>query len=134
MNRRVCILMGAYDLFLAAGAFITGVLMVASKSGIFAEYPAEWLTKLPFHGWVVPGFAAIILFGIGNLVSGLLSIKKSFTLSWFPSAVAGSLLIIFVIAQIIILDEWYLASVEIFAAGIIQLFLSGYALLTAKSA
>lgn len=134
MKQKNYIVLGVYDLLMAAGAIIIGIQMIMSKSGIFTEYPQEWLSKLPFHSWVAPGFIAILLFGAGNLLSGFLSLKNSFHMSWLLSALEGVLLLICVIAQIKILGEWYLASAEFFAVGMIQLLLSGYVLLTKKIA
>ncbi|HEX2926746.1 MAG TPA: hypothetical protein VHP38_10920 [Ruminiclostridium sp.] len=132
LKRRNNIVLGLYDLVLAAGAIITGIQMVMANSGIFSEYPQEWLSKLPFHSWVSPGIIAILLFGTGNILSAFLSLKNSFTLSWLSSAVTGLLLLVCIIAQVIILGEWYLASIELFIAAMIQIILSGYVLSTRR--
>ena len=125
-------ILGLYDSVLAISAIFIGIQMIQSNSGIFAEYPTEWLFKLPFNSWVQPGIIAILLFGAGNIFSAVMCFKNSFNMSWLSSALVGLLLLICVIAQVIILGEWYLPSVEFFVAGIIQIIISGYVLSTRK--
>ncbi|MBE3100782.1 MAG: hypothetical protein IMZ47_00690 [Firmicutes bacterium] len=119
-------LLGIYDLVLALLFIYLGVMMIGSKSGLFVEYPKEWLTKLPFKSWVMPGVIAIVLFGLGNIVAAIFSFTKANTKSWFISAIMGGILFISLVAQIIVLGEWYLATVEFFVLSIIQLCISGY--------
>ena len=125
-------ILGLYDSVLAISAIFIGIQMIQSNSGIFAEYPTEWLFKLPFNSWVQPGIIAILLFGAGNIFSAVMCFKNSFNMSWLSSALVGLLLLICVIAQVIILGEWYWPSVEFFVAGIIQIIISGYVLSTRK--
>lgn|SRR5665647_80555 len=80
-------LLGIYDLVLALLFIYLGVMMIGSKSGLFVEYPKEWLTKLPFKSWVMPGVIAIVLFGLGNIVAAIFSFTKANTKPWFISAI-----------------------------------------------
>ncbi len=132
MKQKSNFILGLYDSVLAISAIFIGIQMIQSNSGIFAEYPTEWLFKLPFNSWVQPGIIAILLFGAGNIFSAVMCFKNSFNMSWLSSALVGLLLLICVIAQVIILGEWYLPSVEFFVAGIIQIIISGYVLSTRK--
>ena len=119
-------LLGIYDLILALGAIYIGVMMVISNNGIFIEYPKEWLSKVPFESWVIPGIIAIVLFGLGNIIAAIFSFRKENNKSWFVSAIMGGILFISLVAQVIILGEWYLATAEFLILSIIQLCLSGY--------
>jgi hypothetical protein len=47
-------------------------------------------------------------------------------MSWFVSAIMGGIFFISIVAQVIILGQWYLATVELLIFSIIQLCLSGY--------
>ncbi|WP_242835322.1 hypothetical protein [Ruminiclostridium papyrosolvens] len=132
LKQKSNIILGIYDLVLGITAIVIGIQMIQSNSGIFSEYPTEWLFKLPFNSWVQPGIIAILLFGAGNIFSAIMCLNDSFNMSWLSSALVGLMLLICVIAQVTILGEWYLPSVEFFAAGIIQIFISGYALTTRK--
>ena len=71
-------ILGIYDLFLATGAIWMGTQMVTSKSGtIFADgYDDNWAAKLPFDSWVMPGVLAMVIFGLGNIIAAVFSLRK----------------------------------------------------------
>jgi phosphatidylglycerophosphatase A len=127
--KAIQITLGIYDLIMAAGAIYCGSLMIQSNSGEFAEFPKEWLSKLPFDNWVTPGIFVIILFGIGNILAAVSSYRKNGRGSWIPSEIMGVLLFISLVFSTIILEAWYLATTEFLIFSIIQIFLSTYLLL-----
>jgi hypothetical protein len=116
-------ILGVYDMMLAFGAIFIGVTMLNTSNGLFSVYPKEWLYRVPFKSFVVPGFIAILLFGIGNILAAILSIKKENTKSWLASAIMGGLLFVSLITQVIVLGEWYMATVEFLLLSIGQLYL-----------
>jgi hypothetical protein len=122
-------LLGVYDLILSFGAIYLGMLMVTSSSGIFIEYPKEWLPRVPFESWVTPGIIAIIIFGLGNLISAIYSFRKESKKPWAMSTIMGLIFFISMVAQVIILGEWYMATIQFFIFSIIQLCLSLYVFL-----
>jgi len=119
-------LLGIYDLVLSLGAIYIGINMIL-KYGLFTVYPKEWLTKVPFDSWFMPGVIAIVLFGGGNIIAGFLSLRKTNNKFWLMSALMGGLLFISLIAQVIILGETYMATIQFFILSIIQLAFSMYA-------
>lgn len=121
------ILVIGYDLILAFGAFAIGILMIQAKQGLFSEFPQEWVQLLPFDSWLIPGIIAISLFGVGNLVSAALCIWNKTNIAWAMSMVMGLILLLSMIAQIIVLGEWYLATLQLIIAALLQLLLSGCA-------
>jgi hypothetical protein len=127
------VLLGIYDIILSLGAIYMGIMMILGN-GMFAEYPKEWLSKVPFENWVAPGLIAIVVFGLGNIIAAIYSIKRVSNKSWFLSAVMGCIFFISMIFQVILLEEWYLATVEFFIFSIIQLCLSGYIFLRYRKA
>ncbi|MBU3155469.1 hypothetical protein [Clostridium estertheticum] len=116
-------LLGFYDLIMALGAIYIGVMMISSSGGIFTQYPKEWLSKVPFDNWIVPGIITIVLFGMGNIIAAILSFKKGNGKFWVTSAIMGGLLFLSIIIQVIVLREWYMATVEFLILSIIQLCL-----------
>jgi hypothetical protein len=116
-------ILGIYDLFLSFGAVYTGTAMIASKR-VFSEYPQEWLSKVPFTGWAVPGILAIVIFGFGNFIAALLSFFGNNGKTWFASAVMGGIFFVSLCASVLILGEWYLPTVQFFIYSIIQITLS----------
>ncbi len=71
-------LLGVYDMMLAVGAIFIGLTMLNTSNGLFSVYPKEWLYRVPFKSFVIPGFIAIVLFGFGNIIAAILSIKKKY--------------------------------------------------------
>ena len=119
-------LLGVYDLILSLGAIYMGISMVRSSSGIFIEYPKEWLSIIPFESWIAPGIIAILIFGLGNIISAIFSFRNESSKSWVMSVIMGCIFFMSLVAQVIILGEWYMATMEFFIFSIIQLCLSGY--------
>lgn len=128
MKRKFSIILGIYDLVLALGAVYSGLLMVDSEIEIFSKYPVQWLSKLPFSNWIIPGLIVIAVFGIGNAAAAIFSFKERSRQPWLASAAAGALLLICVVCQVLILGDWYLPTVEFMLVSIVQLFLSGISL------
>lgn len=115
--------------FLSFGAIYMGVLKV-SGNGMFSEYPKEWLSKVPFENWVIPGSIAIVLFGLGNIAAAISSVREKSNKSWYISAIMGGIFFVSLVAQVFILGEAYLATVEFFVLSIIQLCLCIYVFLS----
>lgn len=120
--------LGFYNLAFATGAIITGVMMLTSVSEIFEEYPNEWISKTPFESWFIIGIIIILLFGVGNIVAAILSFNKSYIFS----VIMGAILFISLLAQVVVLGEWYLATIEFLILSIIQLFLGAYSYISYK--
>ncbi|GAA0182021.1 hypothetical protein SH2C18_44670 [Clostridium sediminicola] len=118
------ILYGLFELLIAVAAFATGGLMILNPNGAYRsfppEFPQEWLTKVPFNNWFIPGIIAILIFGLGNFLAGINNFIKSQKHSGIIGIIMGSLLLISIIAQMLILDV-YLISVECLIIGIVQL-------------
>lgn len=125
LNKRMNLL-GIYDLILAMGAIYIGIEMIGSKEGVFMEYPKEWISKAPFESWVVPGIIAIVVFGLGNIIAAICSFRKAKIGSWFISTIMGLIFFISLFIQVIVLGEWYLATIEFLVLSIIQIFLCVY--------
>ncbi|OQC17323.1 MAG: hypothetical protein BWX72_00421 [Firmicutes bacterium ADurb.Bin080] len=125
------VLLGVYDLFLSLGAIYIGIMMVSGK-GIFSEYPKEWLSKVPFDSWVIPGLVAIVVFGLGNIIAAIFSIGKKGNKSWYTSAIVGVIFFVSLVVQVLVLGEVYLATAEFFVLSLIQLCLCGNVFLSYK--
>ena len=122
MKKAVRVLLGVYNLICSAGAIFYGSMMIG-LTGEFAEYPKEWIGKLPFESWVPIGLYAVVVFGLGNLIAAILTILKKRG-AWILSSGLGLLLLGSMIAQGLILQEWYLPTGEFMLVGFVQLLLS----------
>lgn len=125
MIRKVnLILLRIFDLLVALIFIYTGILMISSNYGVFAEgFPKEFSEVLPFDSWVIPGIIFIILFGMGNLVAIVFSFLKKDNPHGL-SLIMGCILMLFIIMQVVIVEEWYLASAQFSILSIIQIVLS----------
>lgn len=121
-----------FDLFLAAGAIWSGVQMITLSSGtIFAEpYPDSWASNLPFDSWVLPGILAIVIFGLGNIIAAVLSLRKEHHSSWYASAIMGAVFLFALAYQYISVGEMYIVTGPFLIFGVVQLCLSGYVFLS----
>lgn len=117
--------LGIYSLLLAIGAVKGGIAMIL-KRGSFVDYPQEWILKVPFESWVGPGIIAIALFGLGNGIAGIYSLRKESKNPWLISAIMGGILFIALVVQVITLEEVYMATIQFFTLSIGQLLLSIY--------
>jgi len=126
------LLLRIYDFILSLGAVYIGIMMINSK-GVFAEFPSEWIGKLPFDNWAYIGAIAILVFGLGNFISVIFSFWQSKTKALKMSVLMSVLLLICIMAQRYILGEWYLATSQLLISGILQIILCGAAFWGYKS-
>lgn len=119
-NNKMKILLIIYDLFLALCAIYEGILMIAGRLG---EYPSEWLDRVPFTSWVIPGIIAIIFYGLGNLLAGI-SIFTKENKGAVLSFIMGVIFLVSLLISIRVLGEVYLATGEFIILSIIQILLS----------
>ena len=97
-----------YHFFLALLFIYVGAQVIQGRLG---EYPREWLTKLPFTSWVLPGFA-ILLLGLSHLFVAGICLFQSRSIVARLTLLMGS-------------GETYLATVELILLGSIHLVLGG---------
>ena len=110
-----------YHFFLALLFIYVGAQVIQGHLG---EYPREWLTKLPFTSWVLPGFA-ILLLGLSHLFVAGIGLFQSRSIVARLTLLMGSFLIVSGILSIMVLGETYLATVELILLGSIHLVLGG---------
>lgn len=119
-NNKMKMVLIIYDLFLALGAIYEGFRMVFGRYG---EYPPEWLGRVPFTSWVIPGIIAIIFYGIGNLLAGIFTFIKG-NKGIGISFIMGIIFLVSLLISIRVLGEVYLATGEFIILSIIQILLS----------
>ncbi len=124
--KRRTILLGIYNLLVSIAFIFTGILMIQSGYGVFAEYPKKWLDVLPFNSWVEPGIIVLVVFGIGNIVASVFAFINSINKAFIISSIIGLLAFTGNLILSLILQETYLATIEICIISAIQIALSGY--------
>ena len=117
-------LLGLYDLLLAGGSVDTGILMINSDYGVFSVYPSEWIGRLPFNSWMIPGIIFIFLFGMGNMIASLASFLNESGSNWILSCVMGVFLLLSFMIQMIALNDCYMATVQFMILSVMQILIS----------
>lgn len=119
------VVLGCYDLILAAGAIYTGSKMAL---GLFwaGEFPKEWLGKVPFTSWFVPGIIAITVYGLGNLIATYFSFSRK-KKGWIASIVMGIFFFLSLLLSIKVLGEVYLPTGMFIILSLMQIVLAGIA-------
>ncbi|WP_066889664.1 hypothetical protein [Clostridium nigeriense] len=119
-NNKMKMVLITYDLFLALGAIYEGFRMVLGRYG---EYPPEWLGRVPFKSWVIPGIIAILFYGLGNLLAGVSTFiggKKGIIITF----IMGIIFLVSLLISIRVLGDIYLATGEFIILSVIQILLS----------
>lgn len=119
-NNKMKMVLITYDLFLALGAIYQGFRMMFGRYG---EYPPEWLGRVPFTSWVIPGIIAIVFYGLGNLLAGVFTFIKG-NKGIVVSFIMGVLFLVSLLISIRVLGEVYLVTSEFIILSIIQILLS----------
>ncbi|MGB8002000.1 MAG: hypothetical protein WCF60_18155 [Anaerobacillus sp.] len=114
-----------YNLLLALGAIGLGVLMYTGKAG-FSTFPQEWLDKVPFTSWASIGLIGIIIFGIGNAIAFVYSFKNIGKKIDLLTVIMGIILLLTLVTQRFLLQEWYLATMELMVVSLIQIMLGSF--------
>ncbi|MDQ0228222.1 hypothetical protein [Metabacillus niabensis] len=110
------------NLLLSLGAIMIGIMMLLKK-GVFASFPNEWTTYVPFNNWIILALFLIILFGIGNAFASLNGLLKKERKLYNLTMIMSILLMLSTVIQVIVLKEWFLATVEFLFIGLIQILL-----------
>lgn len=116
-------MLGIFDLVILVNVLIVGIAMIR-QTGIYMDYPAEWLSKTPFDNYVLPGIIGILIYGIGNLMAALFAFANDDLRSWMFSLIMGCVLFLSMIMQIVVLGESYLTTGILFIVSFIQIGLS----------
>lgn len=95
----------------------------AIKKGVFASFLNEWTTYVPFNNWIILALFLIILFGIGNAFASLNGLLKKERKLYNLTMIMGILLVLSTVIQVIVIKEWFLATVEFLFIGLIQILL-----------
>lgn len=119
-------LLGLYDLLISLGAIRTGIYMILG-TGAFYEFPKEWIPKVPFQNWFLPGIIGIVVFGLGNFIAAILIFRKRSKTPLHASTIMASIFFLSMSAQYIVFGEHYLPADILFGLSIIQLLLCGLA-------
>jgi len=77
MKKKVSVLLGILQLFVAIGAIPAGLSMICRPDGSGLGMSTNLLQNAPFHDFFIPGLFLFIVNGLINLASAILSFLKN---------------------------------------------------------
>ncbi len=101
------------------GALIAGVLMMIDPSGAVFQFPPDTLRNTPFGNFVVPGIILFTINGIGQLIAGILTIKRH-RFSPLVGAIFGFGLMIWIFVQVNMIGGGYTVQYVYFFIGVVE--------------
>ncbi|TAA71712.1 hypothetical protein [Planococcus salinarum] len=120
-----------YCLLLSLGAFFLGTTILLGD-GMFADFPPEWVGVMPFTSWASLALFGMIVFGVGNAVTGIYGLRKNDNMVFVLAILLGAVCFLCASLPIILLGEWYLPIVQLFLASAIQILLGIIGLIVHK--
>lgn len=122
MNKKVFLIEGILQIFIGVGAVIYGLLLASYPDGSKAGLPLELLSGSPFANYLIPGILLLLVNGVGNVVSSILSFSRH-KYAGYAGMFFGVALIIWIIVQIILIGYANLLQPFYLSLGIIELLL-----------
>jgi len=119
--------LGVTHLLVAVGAYPGGLAMILSPSGSLMGVEGI-VDRIPFDSLLIPGLLLFTVNGIGQTVAGIFSLRKHW-LSSYLSALFGLGLIIWILAETLLLQKVVWLSVLYFTIGVLQTGIAAYLLL-----
>ncbi len=104
--------------FIGAGALFGGLAAIITPDGPMGMSP-DVLRLGPFDSFLIPGIILFVLIGMGNIVSGILVIRRIRNYDYLTGAM-GAILIGWLVVQCVILQSVHFLHVLYFALGCLQ--------------
>lgn len=107
MKKFIFVSQGILQMFIGLGGVVCGFLMIIDPGGGLMTMPLELIASSPFTDYLIPGIILFSILGVGNVVSSIISFKKS-KYAGYAGILFGSALIIWILVQIYMigLDIW----------------------------
>ncbi len=109
-------------LFVSLTALYGGVMLMQSPNGSALKMPLEWLNQSPFKDYFLPGLLLFTFNGLVGLVVVLLILKRH-PLAHPMIFAQGTILIIWIVMQILLIQHASFLQVIYGAIGVSLLFL-----------
>ncbi|HOW32438.1 MAG TPA: hypothetical protein PLP88_12815 [Bacteroidales bacterium] len=123
MKKRINLILGIIQIFVAAGALPAGYAMMADPSGEGLGMTTEMLTHSPFGSFLIPGIFLFTVNGLLQLIAGILTLKRR-NYMWLPGIGLGIALLIWIIVQVLSIGLNSVLQPVYFGIGLIEIALS----------
>ena len=111
------------QIFVGSSALVSGALLIIVPSGAFLHLPPDMLKDTPFHDFLAPGIILFLINGVGQLVAGILSIRRN-RLAGYGGAVCGMGLMIWIFVQVNMIGGRNILQYSYFILGLLETALS----------
>lgn len=108
------------ELFVAVGAVYGGVGLMAGNAIHISD---DWLVGTPFDTWTLPGIFLLIVVALPMTIAAAAEMRR-LRWSYRASVVAGAAQIGWIIAQWVIMQQFFFLQPTMFAAGVAVLLLA----------
>ncbi len=119
MKKTIFYLQSIIQFLVALGALIAGVLMMIDPSGAVFQFPPDTLKNTPFDTFLVPGIILFAINGVGQLIAGILTIRRH-PLSPLVGAIFGFGLMIWIFVQVNMIGGGYTVQYVYFFIGVVE--------------
>ena len=111
--------------FNGISALFGGGSLVLDPSGASMEMPLDWLAGTPFSSYLIPGLILFLVLGAGSIAAAIATVRK---VNNYPLLVSliGLALVIWIIVQIIMIQQLHWLQALYGGIGLILLTLAGF--------
>ncbi len=123
MQKRLSIVLGIIQVFVAIGALPAGYAMMAEPDGHGLGMTTSLLADSPFHSFLIPGILLFTVNGIFNIVAAVFSFLRKYY-AWFLGVALGIAMLIWISVQVYSIGLNSVLQPVYFGIGILEIVLS----------
>jgi len=112
-------LLVAFEVIIGVGAVYGGFGLIVNGMGM----PIAWLDATPFPSWAVPGLLLLVLVAVPMALAAAAELARS-RLAYASSAIAGAVLVAWIVAQLLVLRRFFFLQPVLAVAGVAVLALA----------
>ena len=123
MKKLVFITLGVLQLLVGLGAAISGLMLIVYPSGSLLQAPLEMLRGSPFDDFFLPGIILFLVNGVGQLLAGILTLRKH-PFAAYAGQALGIALMIWIFVQVNMIGGRHILQYSYFFVGVVETALS----------
>ena len=102
------------EALIGASAIYGGIGLIRDGMGM----PAEWLDSTPFGSWALPGVFLLVVIAVPMFTAAAAEILRS-RWAYLASLTAAACQLVWIVAQVLILQRYFFLQPVLFAAGLV---------------
>ena len=125
INKNLYTGLGVLQAFIGLGALGGGIMLVIDPSGSALGVPLSFLEGSPFPDYLIPGIFLLVVNGVGSLIGAGYSFSRK-RYAQEIAIVLGSILVAWIVIQVIIIRSFSWLHVLYFILGVLELGIGLY--------